>query len=616
MNTLHRIFVVVALMSVCVLAALSQTYIVSPMTGGYAVAKPGAGNVEATVKLTNYGTAEITKFTYTLYYLDTQESVSAVEKQLDAPLLNGETAIVKIPIKPGSALGSSDVIFTVSTVNGQTNNASVTYTYITRYTMRKIPRKKVLMEYHGGLWCPNCPPAHVLMSSLARLYPDDYVGVNVHYTDNLSTPVANESGLESTWGSGKPAVWCARKTNLKAQIDGRDIFKNELGQISLTNLNVKAHWDATGNNVVVSAEVEPCAQLADGNEYALAYVMTVSGVKSKIFNQLCYYSNWQSFLPYDSALEPEMSYFLDQSNYNSNSRVTGLTFNDVALCAKDYNKGVDGSLPDVMQVGELYTHQVTFENIPQFETTTENITKGKFVTDRSQLKVVAVLLNKKTNQVENVASCSIANYEADFSLSFADSNWLTLYTDRAYNLPLGVTAYKVDAAGQLAEVANGSGGTSCAIAAYTPLLLKADERRTYTFAYTENAATAVEGNALRGTLQDEETSPGIGRSDNQVYYYKLSYDDTGKNIGFYWANDGGAAFTNAAGKSYLVLDHSAVAASQASGFAIDSDVTTGVNGIEMSAKSHDGIYGINGQAVSRTTLPGVYIVNGKKVVVK
>ncbi len=123
--------------------------------------------------------------------------------------------------------------------------------------------------------------------------------------------------------------------------------------------------------------------------------------------------------------------------------------------------------------------------------------------------------------------------------------------------------------------------------------------------------TADASNMLYGSVSNIITSVD-GDTDNYIFY-KLSYDSTGSNIGFYYGAENGAAFTNAGGKCWLAVPTSA-ATSIIRGFSLDDNgETTAIVAITPAAPSSNAIYNLAGQRVNNAT-KGLYIINGKKVV--
>lgn len=185
---------------------------VAPMTPGNVFLKMGDKETVVPLKLTNWGDTEVTSISYTFYYTDKQVSEGSFVLNFDQPLKDGETREVKIPIKPGQKLGKEELLFNITQVNGQYNEASAGYAYLTCCTVNKMPHKRVLVEDYAGMWCWHCPIGLVATDAIARMYPDDVVAVSVHKTDDISKVVSRwvYEGLIDRYAVTVPSVWVAR----------------------------------------------------------------------------------------------------------------------------------------------------------------------------------------------------------------------------------------------------------------------------------------------------------------------------------------------------------------------------------------------------------------------
>lgn len=253
---------------------------VAPMTPGNVFLKMGDKETAVPLKLTNWGDTEVTSISYTFYYTDKQVSEGPFVLHLDQPLKDGETREVKIPIKPGQKLGKEELLFNITQVNGQYNEASAGYAYLTCCTVNKMPHKRVLVEDYAGMWCWHCPIGLVATDAIARMYPDDVVAVSVHKTDDISKVVSRGvyEGLIDRYAVTVPAVWVARD-NKAAGFDITDAFKIEKSKVTYMNMEVDAEWDENGNNIRVKTQVEPCMLPDEGETFAIGYVMTASGLE-------------------------------------------------------------------------------------------------------------------------------------------------------------------------------------------------------------------------------------------------------------------------------------------------------------------------------------------------
>lgn len=578
------------------------------MAAGNVFLKLNDAEAVALVKLTNYGDCDVNNISYTLYYTDSGQSDAPKTLTFETPLACGETRQVSIPIMPSSVLGKTILWFNVTNVNGSYNEATVGYTSITRCTVNKKPHKRVLVEDYTAMWCWHCPVGMVATDALARKYPDDVVAVSIHKGDGISKVVSPNvyEGLIDTYAAKLPSVWMARKGKVGG-LDGTSMYESEKCELTYMNIDVKAQWDETGNNISVTSEVEPCMTPEDGNTYAVGYVLTASGLTNDSWLQQASYSEYASEA-YDDAPE-EMDIYRDPANYvQGYYYVKGVAYNHVAIESQGMYNGIANSLPGGFADNKMKTHTTTFNNVGKYDV----------IGDRSKFKIVAVLFNTTTNKVENVAQCDIQTPKQTFSLTFGQSDWTTLYTDRSYTVPMGVATYCVNAQGRVIQVSDGTVDT-VTIAADTPMLLKAKKGETYTFEYSEATGIAVE-TCLRGSLVDELTATGnTALGDNDVYYYKLGEDKAQANVGFYWGADDGGAFTNQAGNCYLVLRRDNIGVGRKEGFALDSDGDD-PDGVKQTSESEESrisaIFDMQGRKVNTMTAPGFYIVNGKKVMVK
>lgn len=205
----------------------------------------------------------------------------------------------------------------------------------------------------------------------------------------------------------------------------------------------------------------------------------------------------------------------------------------------------------------------------------------------------------------------------------------TFYADNAYVMPNGLCGYAVTEANNTSKTLTISpvypaGRT---VPAQTALLVKGEQGSyaAFTPITTEAAAqspkSASASNLLYGTSTDAITT---APTEEAYYFYKLYYlnsvDGENSNLGFYWGQESGGSFTNAANKAYMAIKQSE--ALQIVGFALPYQSVTGMNSLttEPDARLNDGkTYTLSGTLVttgSEGKLPaGIYIRNGRKVLI-
>lgn len=203
----------------------------------------------------------------------------------------------------------------------------------------------------------------------------------------------------------------------------------------------------------------------------------------------------------------------------------------------------------------------------------------------------------------------------DDAVKITDAQYGTAYYADAFFMPTGATGYVAES--------NGNGGITLKetyaegelVPAKTALVLNAPKGN-YDICLAESDAIAPTNNLLHGTTTEKLTEVEGGT----YKYYKLSYNNEGNNLGFYWGSENGAAFTNGAHKAYLALN-SETLLSQSRGFSLADlahGVTTGINTTVKSATQSNFIYDLNGRRINSLNgaAKGVYIMNGQKVLVK
>lgn len=202
------------------------------------------------------------------------------------------------------------------------------------------------------------------------------------------------------------------------------------------------------------------------------------------------------------------------------------------------------------------------------------------------------------------ATVTIPVSEAGYATYFSDKAWVV-----ADNMKAGIiTGVENNSLNIDWKYAAGS-----VVPANTAVLIQA-AAKDYVCEVSNDATAAPADNLLKGSTT-ETTTEG-----ENCLFYKLSFDNNGENLGFYWAAENGAAFTNGANKAYLVLPVST--AQNVRGFQIENDGTTGIQQIE-NGDALVNVYSIDGTIVRKQVKKseavqglkkGIYIVNGKKII--
>ena len=390
---LHFITLLFVMLTTMSLNVAAQTYSVAPtQLQPKVTVSPSDEYVNVPIRLMNWGTNPVSQITYTLYDYESNETSEPINMDFETPF--SSMLDVNIPIKPGKTIGESDVMLNITLVDGQYNSATIPYTIITRSTVLQAPKKRVVFEDVTGLWCQYCPRGIALMEYLERIHPDDFIGISIH-DDAMRTNAYTE--LMSKW-TGRPYITYNRYDKVNSYT-GEGEYNMAMNQTANFDINVKANFDESGNNIIVSTDVLPCLPTAENDKYEVAYVLTADGLKNDSWVQNVAAGEWDGI----EGLPEEYAPFLGRV-----SEVRGLTFNQVAIASKGVEYGVEGSLTAPYTVGEMQNPTVTFENISQHN----------LIQDRSKLNVCALIIcstidpNTKAvtkTVIDNAAKCRVGN---------------------------------------------------------------------------------------------------------------------------------------------------------------------------------------------------------------
>ena len=211
------------------------------------------------------------------------------------------------------------------------------------------------------------------------------------------------------------------------------------------------------------------------------------------------------------------------------------------------------------------------------------------------------------------------------TVTFAPEGFATYYNELCdVTLPAGVKARVVTDSGDkltYLTIADGDDSSNNIVPAGTAVMLQTaanTEPQQKTLTLSAKAAAAYTGtNLLHGS--DYQTTTTGGEK-----YYKLTYNTSGQNFGWYWGAENGAAFTIPGHKAWLALPASAAPTF----FGLPDYETTGVTpllspeGEDEGASPRGGLVGVSWYTLDgrklngKPTAKGLYIYNGKKIIVK
>ncbi len=220
-----------------------------------------------------------------------------------------------------------------------------------------------------------------------------------------------------------------------------------------------------------------------------------------------------------------------------------------------------------------------------------------------------VSLYKKVSSTPNPPSPNTATF------TMSNVGYATLYYgEKDVTLPVGLTANTYTLKNTQDATYLTPSHTYIAgdkIPAGTAVVVKGNEGNyTLTLSEIDNTLPKYD-NVLEGCDVDTPLT-----SDASKYFYKLTLNSEGdpNSVGFYWAEEDGAAFTTLAHKAYLAIAKSAAAKSIVTFLDSDNQNTTGLVDIKANVKA-DAIYDLSGKHASKSG-KGIKIEKGKKYLMR
>lgn len=249
------------------------------------------------------------------------------------------------------------------------------------------PQRRTVVEEGTGMWCGFCPCGIVAMDILEKKYPEEFIGIAIHYDDPMEVK-------DYRIGMDFPSFPSAR-FNRKVLSDTPMILVEKDGKQQYTTLEGGFETDflkVQGEQAL--ADVSLCAE-PDGRQlrlqattrfavdrkqedYRLAFVV----VEDSVTEYGCFQEN------YFSGEKVEMGGYEQLPK-----KILSPVFRHVARGIYEEYRGIPGSVPATVKAGVPYTFDYT-------------LTLPESVNRPEQVKIVAMLLDGKTGEVVNAATAA------------------------------------------------------------------------------------------------------------------------------------------------------------------------------------------------------------------
>lgn len=349
------------------------------------------------VKVVNHGGNEISSIEYT--FSSTAGSGSgSMTFEPAVPAAFGATGEVMVDLGYLTEPGTTEVTLTVTKVNGADNNDNLAVTVLPVKVYPFIPVNRPLVEEYTGLWCGWCVRGYVALETMKERYPDRFIGLAYHDSDPMDVEVERPSEVK-----GYPSAFINRS---KAKINITDIYTiwpEFIREIAPASIDVKVEWTDDSKSSLKAIATTRFIDSHDKADFAVCYALLEDGMSDPKWAQSNAYAVEDGEEPKDY---PEMPGELGRIFTHGPAKVYGLEYNDVVL-ALPQPFGYPASVPAEIVAGESYSHSCIF-NVDEIVNY-----KGEYlVQDKSKLRVVASIIDRKTGRAVNCNSSLYANGES------------------------------------------------------------------------------------------------------------------------------------------------------------------------------------------------------------
>ena len=336
------------------------------------------------VTVTNYGAKGIQSLdiTYSLAgKTDTQHITTAVDA------FYGKSATVYMTLPAIADKGTYELALNVDKVNDVANEDATTSTTVYLIALNTVPQKRTLLEEYTGTWCGWCPRGYVGLEKLAELYPDDYVLVSYHNSDDME--IMNANAFPSTV-EGFPDAWMDRAVEVDAyygtsnkEFGIADDLAARNKMFGYADINVTATKADGQSTVNIATEVTFPYDLTNGN-YAVEYIVTADGLTDPSWGQSNYYAEGSQGYPK----------YMDTFT-NGASTIYGLVYNDVAVLTSEQMGGSKNTITAATaDVPVKLQYSLNLDNAV-------NTSREPVIQDVNKVKIVALLIDVATGKVVN-----------------------------------------------------------------------------------------------------------------------------------------------------------------------------------------------------------------------
>lgn len=293
--------------------------------------------------VTNLGASAITEVDMT-YKIGTTTATKKIKGLNIAPLT---TAEVEHPTAYNyKATGAQSFDISIDSINkvAITNTSNFKTIVISKNVQRNV-----VFEEGTGTWCVWCPRGAVFMDSMAKAYPNEFIGIAVHNGANDPMKVtAYDAGLVKTPGfAGFPGV-VVNRTDVIDPSEMFDVYDDARAELNPFTLSHKIVYDSLTRKATIT--LKGSAAMTTTGDYRFNVVLSEDGVKGTTagYNQANAYAGGASGEMGGYELLPNPVPAKNMVYHHVGRAILG-TYEGVAL-----------SIPTDIVEGKEYTYDFTY----------------------------------------------------------------------------------------------------------------------------------------------------------------------------------------------------------------------------------------------------------------
>lgn len=313
-----------------------------------------------------------------------------------SPLTKGASRTQSIQVTVPDVQICADYEVKVTKVNGEENASEHAVGKGAALILQESMPKKVVVEDFTGLWCGYCPRGIVALENLAKLYPDQFIGIGAHngdviscadYVEYMSYNIAGfpTGFFDRTVKDADPYLGYA--TSYPVHFQGEVPFKKALAIRAEAQPKLTATW-TDGTRTAIRAEVKTSFLIdRDNCPYRYAFVLTEDGMSGTTADwmQSNYYGGMTAQYPDD-----------DMKRFTEGSSKIMMSYDDVAVQGWELYRGIANSVSASVK-----------KDVADEYVTTLDISENQLIQNKDNLKLVVMLLNTDTGCIVNADEVSI-----------------------------------------------------------------------------------------------------------------------------------------------------------------------------------------------------------------